>query len=152
MEQKIERRGGARPGAGRPRKLPSAVLASSVPPAPPTVAATPSPPVAPKKKAEQTAAAKPPPLPRGGTSKEPPVLEAIPDGMEPMRFLELVMLGRIDATSSQVSAAKGLMAYKHKKAEEEGKKKAALQKARATQAAPRFGAPIPPGRPALKVA
>ena len=115
------RSGGARPGAGRPRKLPSVTTAAPAPPAKKT---------APKK------------------STDPEVV--LTDGMEPMEFLEKVMLGRIDASPAQVSAAKGLMAYKHKKAEEEGKKAAAAKKA--SQTASRFGAPVPPGRPALKVA
>lgn len=118
------RSGGARPGAGRPRKLPTVVAAT------PGVTASPAKKTAPKK------------------STQPEVV--LTEGMEPMEFLEKVMLGRIDASPAQVSAAKGLMAYKHKKAEEEGKKAAAAKKA--SQTASRFGAPVPPGRPALKVA
>ena len=111
MEVKIERRGGARPGAGRKRKLPD-------------------PPVVAKKKAT-----------------DPDVVDG---DIEPKEFLRRVMLGQIDASSSQHSAAKGLMAYVHKKAEEEGKKAAAAKKA--TETTNRFGAPVPPGRPAPKAA
>ena len=119
------RSGGARPGAGRPRKIPTVIAAPS--------AGVPPPPAAAVKRKKST---------------EPEVLSV--ESMEPMEFLEKVMLGRIDASPAQVSAAKGLMAYKHKKAEEEGKKAAAAKKA--SQTASRFGAPVPPGRPALKVA
>lgn len=137
MEQKIERRGGARPGAGRKRKMPELVF-PLVPDAPPA-----EPPPA------KPSAAFPPIL--GVTPKKAHEPEVVGD-MEPKEFLRLVMLGQIDATASQVSAAKGLMAYVHKKAEEEGKKAAALKKAQETQSAPRFGAPQPPGRPSLKAA
>lgn len=139
MEQKPKQRGGARPGAGRKRKIPELVF--------PTVAAVPdaTPPAEPKLAF--------PPVPGISTAAQPKKAhepELVVGDMEPKEFLRQVMLGQIDATASQVSAAKGLMAYVHKKAEEEGKKAAAAKKA--TETTSRFGAPVPPGRPALKAA
>lgn len=117
------KRGGARPGAGRPRKNPGQTI---------------------RPPAFQFGERVPPP-PRPGVPPPAPDLPLIPEEMEPMEFLEAVMRGRIDATSAQISAAKGLMAYKHKKPAEESKKEAAVKKAQA--AASRFGPRPPPGVP-----
>ena len=139
MEQKPKQRGGARPGAGRKRKIPALVFPMVSGAAPAPAAAELTFPTIPQVSL--------PPKPK--TPQEP---ELVVGDMEPKEFLRQVMLGQIDATASQVSAAKGLMAYVHKKAEEEGKKAAALAKAKETQGAPRFGTPMPPGRPTLKAA
>lgn len=61
--------------------------------------------------------------------------------MEPMAFLEGVMKGTIEASPAQITAAKALMAYKHRKIGDEGKK-AGRQK-EAEKVASRF-APAPP--------
>ena len=142
MEQKPKQRGGARPGAGRKRKMPELVF--------PTVAAVPdaAPPTAELKLTFPAV----PGISNAAQPKKAHEPELVVGEMEPKEFLRQVMLGQIDATASQVSAAKGLMAYVHKKAEEEGKKEAALKKARETADGQRFSAPVPPGRPALKAA
>lgn len=138
MEQKPKQRGGARPGAGRKRKMPELVF--------PTVAAVPD--------AAEPELAFPavPGISNAAQPKKAHEPELVVGDMEPKEFLRQVMLGQIDATASQVSAAKGLMAYVHKKAEEEGKKEAALKKARETADGHRFSAPVPPGRAHLKAA
>ena len=123
METK-SKRGGARPGAGRPRKPGGQTIR------PPAfefglrVAAPPRPGEEPKE---------PPAIPVGADGTP------IPEGMEPMEFLELVMRGRISASTAQIGAAKALMAYKHKKALAEGKKAEAEQRAR--EVASRFTRP-----------
>lgn len=78
---------------------------------------------------------------RAGAGRPPkPPADAI--GMEPMEFLEGVMQGAIEASPAQVSAAKALMAYKHRKLGDEGKKE--CRQKQAEQAASRFTAAPPP--------
>lgn len=85
---------------------------------------------------------------RPGAGRKP-VEPDVVEQMEPMEFLEGVMTGSIDASPAQVSAAKALMAYKHRKLSDEGKKEA-KDKAAADAAKGRFAPKDAPRLVAVK--
>lgn len=120
--------GGARPGAGRPRKV-------NVPVSPPVIEA-----VAPKIPPKTTTA--PAVIP---STLLPPLsaAEAEVCRNDPLEFLRAVWAGRQDASPTQIRAAAAALPFLHKKLGEGGKKDQ-TQKA-AEKVASRF-APVAPPR------
>lgn len=122
-------RGGARPGAGRPKGPPGAKKAADI-------AALVVETMQSRAKAQAGPSAPPPPPPE------------LPDSLtktydDPLEFLTAVMNEPKVPLIARQDAAKALMPFKHAKKGETGKKEAAAAKAKETGAA-RFGAAAPP--------
>lgn len=119
MTGKVGRSGGARPGAGRPKKIKSAPGAA----------------VQVAMEAQQ----------HGGALKRAAATPVEIADRDMLQLLQDIALGRVNATATQVRAAVAAVQYTHTKKGDGGKKDEVAGKAKQA-AAGRFGAAAPPPR------
>lgn len=80
--------------------------------------------------------------PHGGSLMRQRKDPAVTSYTDPLEFLQAVYRGEVDATNAQITAAKAMLPFVHKRVGEEGKKKAKEDAAK--QVSDRFG---PAGAP-----